>query len=282
VPHYYAERATIDSRLTLILLQEVCDAVTTPHADTRSQLDHINRFLAELYQDIQRLSDLLHKMGVRDAAIAALRGQHLSSYVSRLSQRWQTFITDALPERHADIVIRRYALNGQLPPRLADLGVEYGISRERVRQLEQAGLKRLRSRKRRKLLQQIALEVAYEITGLPPEEMLKPIDVSRESSPSDVMDVDDTAAEQDLETVAHEQTGSEESLADQEAKLPEYVIVARQRHPKAYARWTIEEDNRLRELYSSGMDITALAPVLERQPSAIRARLTKLGLLPPR
>ena len=35
--------------------------------DLRSQLDHINGFLATLYKDIYRVSELLHKMNAKDA-----------------------------------------------------------------------------------------------------------------------------------------------------------------------------------------------------------------------
>jgi len=145
--------------------------MAAPPLDLRSQLEHINRFLAGVYpdQEIRRLSDLLRQAGAGDTVIAVIRRQHLSAYLSRLSQRWRDFIAGVLSERHADIVIRRYALDGRPPPRLADLGAEYGISRERVRQLEQAGVKRLRSRKRRQALQRIALEVACEVAGLLPE-----------------------------------------------------------------------------------------------------------------
>jgi hypothetical protein len=200
----------------------------------------------------------------------------IPSYVSQLCHRWQSFIAAELPECHADIVIRRYSLNSELAPRLADLGVEYGISRERVRQLELAGMKRLRSRRRRQVLQQIALEVAYEVTGLPPEKMLKPMDATQGAILPVAKNASHAQDEQDLGAISDEPTEQEESLADKEWVLPEYVIAARQKHPKAYARWPIEEEERLRELFSGGMDITALASVFERQPSAIRARLTMI------
>ena len=52
----------------------------------------------------------------------------------------------------------------------------------------------------------------------------------------------------------------------------------RQRHPRAYEKWSAEEDERLRAQYGQGRDVSELAELLGRQPSGIRARLIKLGL----
>lgn len=53
----------------------------------------------------------------------------------------------------------------------------------------------------------------------------------------------------------------------------------RQHYPKAYAKWAEEEDKRLTEEYQGGKTIEELAKAFQRKPSAIRARLRKLGLL---
>jgi RNA polymerase primary sigma factor len=74
-------------------------------------------------------------------------------------------MAEILPSRRDDIIIHRYSLNGPPRPSLANLGNEYGISRERVRQLEKDALKRLRHPARRRRLERIALETAEEILG---------------------------------------------------------------------------------------------------------------------
>jgi hypothetical protein len=53
----------------------------------------------------------------------------------------------------------------------------------------------------------------------------------------------------------------------------------RQKYPKAYERWTSDEDERLKTKYHEGIGIVELATFFQRQPSAIRSRLAKLGLL---
>ena len=52
----------------------------------------------------------------------------------------------------------------------------------------------------------------------------------------------------------------------------------RQRHPRAYEKWSAEEDERLRAQYGQGRDVSELAELFGRQPSGIRARLIKLSL----
>lgn len=53
------------------------------------------------------------------------------------------------------------------------------------------------------------------------------------------------------------------------------------RYPRAYEKWTIEEDDDLKGMIALGHSIDQAAERFQRQPSAIRSRLGKLGLGPP-
>ena len=53
----------------------------------------------------------------------------------------------------------------------------------------------------------------------------------------------------------------------------------RREYPKAYAKWTEEEDIRLKNEYIQGKTITELAEIFQRKPSAVHSRLQKLRLL---
>lgn len=53
----------------------------------------------------------------------------------------------------------------------------------------------------------------------------------------------------------------------------------RQTHPKAYERWTLDEDDQLKVKYQEGVSVSELSTYFQRQPNAIRSRLAKLGLL---
>jgi RNA polymerase primary sigma factor len=56
----------------------------------------------------------------------------------------QTYITN-LEEREASVLRARYGLNGQRPQTLREVGDAMGITRERVRQIEKAALKKIKS-----------------------------------------------------------------------------------------------------------------------------------------
>ncbi len=53
-----------------------------------------------------------------------------------------------LPNRERKILAMRYGLDDEQPHTLEDIGLEFGISRERVRQLQNSALSRLRRRQK--------------------------------------------------------------------------------------------------------------------------------------
>ena len=53
----------------------------------------------------------------------------------------------------------------------------------------------------------------------------------------------------------------------------------REKHRRAYEKWTEDEDSRLRAEFAKGTSRAELAAIFERRPSAIKSRLQKLGLL---
>jgi hypothetical protein len=55
----------------------------------------------------------------------------------------------------------------------------------------------------------------------------------------------------------------------------------RQAHPRAYEKWTDEEDYQLGQLFRAEKSVKEIARLLQRQPSAIRSRLEKLNPTPP-
>lgn len=57
------------------------------------------------------------------------------------------------------------------------------------------------------------------------------------------------------------------------------VEAIRDEHPRAYEKWPPEEDASLASLFRSGLRLDDIAQRLQRQPSAVRSRLVKLGLV---
>ena len=53
----------------------------------------------------------------------------------------------------------------------------------------------------------------------------------------------------------------------------------RQKYPRAYVKWSQDEDENLKNEYASGQKIGELASKFQRQPAVIRSRLQKLGVM---
>jgi len=58
----------------------------------------------------------------------------------------------------------------------------------------------------------------------------------------------------------------------------ERVAEARKLHPRAFERWSDDEDERLRGLITDGRTLDEIIGILERQPNAVRIRTERLGL----
>jgi RNA polymerase sigma factor (sigma-70 family) len=56
----------------------------------------------------------------------------------------------ALPPRHREVLARRFGLDGRRPEPLATLAAEFGLSRERIHQIEREAIERLRRLMRRR------------------------------------------------------------------------------------------------------------------------------------
>jgi RNA polymerase nonessential primary-like sigma factor len=119
--------------------------------------DEISKAMAKPADDIRRLLKLNEKIGSLDVAIS---GDHDKSIVDTVADtkvndpsdilqnddiksgldRW----LDELTERQRDVLARRFGLRGYDADTLENVGLEVGLSRERVRQIQIEGLARLR------------------------------------------------------------------------------------------------------------------------------------------
>jgi hypothetical protein len=82
----------------------------------------------------------------------------------------------------------------------------------------------------------------------------------------------------DIFAAAEEALGLGESPTQYEERMRQI----RERYPNAYRPWTDELDRELTRRASEGADTRSLSAVFGRQPSAIRSRLTRLGIEPRR
>jgi len=65
---------------------------------------------------------------------------------------------------------------------------------------------------------------------------------------------------------------------DASPRKPWSLEEARTSNPRAYERWTPDEDAQVERLHREGNAPKAIAAALGRRPSAVRSRLGKLGL----
>lgn len=66
--------------------------------------------------------------------------------------------------------------------------------------------------------------------------------------------------------------------APQSSPQDDGLSEVKQRHPRAYEKWSPAEDAELLDLHRQGTSVAGLAEYFRRQPSAIRSRLAKLPL----
>ena len=83
----------------------------------------------------QSLQDLLADTGAISPDENMENGEMLSYLREAINE---------LPERHKNIILRRFGLNDEEPETLERIGVDYHVSRERIRQLESDALRLLR------------------------------------------------------------------------------------------------------------------------------------------
>ncbi len=57
------------------------------------------------------------------------------------------------------------------------------------------------------------------------------------------------------------------------------VTKLREEHPRAFMKWSEEEEQQLAELFLAGKNMNEIARVLKRRRGAIKLRLQRLGLL---
>ena len=82
-----------------------------------------------------------------------------------------------------------------------------------------------------------------------------------------------------LTGLAQEEISKSEKTEQTPPKRETHLHRIQELHPNAYTPWDDELENRLKELFLENKPIKEIAQVMGRQPSAIRARLLKMGLV---
>jgi RNA polymerase primary sigma factor len=112
------------------------------------------QFLLEVEREVVSLD---MEIGESGATLAELidtgRGDDPYDAVSLRAEREViASVLDTISPRERDVVVRRYGLDGSPPQTLEEIGRDYGLTRERIRQIQESALKKLRHPTRHRLL----------------------------------------------------------------------------------------------------------------------------------
>jgi RNA polymerase primary sigma factor len=114
-----------------------------------SDLINISREILSLDNPISSDGTLLLKDSIEDYQYASPE----ESIEQELMKRDLETALESLSKDEADIIRRHYGLGHYMPMSLKEIGVRYNLSKERIRQIEEKALSRLRNPKRIKKLQ---------------------------------------------------------------------------------------------------------------------------------
>jgi RNA polymerase primary sigma factor len=91
-----------------------------------------------------------------------------------------SLLLDTLTQRESDIVRLRFGLIDGVPRTLEDIGTKFGLTRERIRQIEAKAMAKLRHPSRREVLRDFLVDYDLEIDTSPFEYSIKNFVVGRE------------------------------------------------------------------------------------------------------
>lgn len=154
-------------------------------------------------------------------------------------------ILAALPKRDATVLRMRYSTTYGQRQTLQQIGDFFGLTRERIRQIEKRALRRARHPRACQNLRALLIEQSTRQGPRPQSEQPG-------NSP-----------------LARPQPGARDAW-------PEKL---RRTYSRAYEPWSLGEEAFLTKAFAAGRRIAEIAADLGRQPSAIETRLKRLGLL---
>jgi RNA polymerase primary sigma factor len=124
------------------------------------RLTHINRFLEQVFGEPTRLSDILLRSDLSPTKIESIKSRHRELVVDSVCEHLIGYLREVLPPRHARIVAERFCLSRPDQPTLRKIGEALGVSRERIRQLQNIGVRRLRAPARRAAVEEVVVAAA--------------------------------------------------------------------------------------------------------------------------
>jgi hypothetical protein len=133
---------------------------------TSQPVSHLDRLVAAVAPNCETLLPFLVACGIEEAHVTNLPPEALTRLTKAIAACWCDQLPLLLLSRTAMIIIRRYGLDGQAPASQGALGRQWGVTRERIRQIEMNGIQRLTLRKQQQRLMEKAAATARAVLGL--------------------------------------------------------------------------------------------------------------------
>ncbi len=270
----------------------------------------LNSILSDIYEtEDARVSQLLARAGFDARDIQTLRSRHMAKLADKLREivKKQVFKDHQLLFQ---LLSFRHGLEEERPLSLRNTGARMRLSGERVRQLEEKALSHCRKNERIQILESALKEYAGGLLASQGKE-------SPRQTPEDTVHSNNNSASSQKSVKACEfEIRSDENSAGSiilkplnRKGRPEIVVTEsnaqwfrdafdhaakslgwkfasnnaniseiKKKYARAYEKWEREEDRKLAKAVADGLVIDEISTILERQPSAVKSRIEKLGL----
>lgn len=137
----------------------------TPAERTLARLKGINRLLETIYGKPHFISDILRAKGFEEEEIQLIKRHHLEDYLDKFVDGLHEVFDNPKWDRLLETIRYRYGLAEREKMTLRAIGAIYGLSGERIRQLQNKAIRIMRNSKRKGKLENMAVNVAREVLG---------------------------------------------------------------------------------------------------------------------
>lgn len=278
----------------------------------RDYIVNFNALSKDVFGEECRISSILKSTNFSQEQITYLQGKGLNNLMQNIDFALRVYlISYSNTSKNCDILYQRYGLFGYKKQTLEHIGEQYGVSRERIRQLQAKTLKLLNKKRFPKMVivaacqtlkidvfETLADKIETSETGFAPDDRMSGA-IRKKKQPfsmtSQMLLVErkrPTELGLSVGIFTEERNGSNGTytviLYNQEAQKflidSMEVILTGQEEIASEAElqgspWTPAQEECMVDLFQKNVSISEIAVTLKRTPEGIRARLKKLGLI---
>lgn len=139
--------------------------VTYPVRGNLARLKGINKLLETIYGEPRFISDFLRVEGIEEEGIQLIKRHHLEDYLNKFVDGLSKVFDNPKWDRLLEIVRYRYGIAEGEEMTLQAIGDIYGLSRERIRQLQNKAIRIMKNPRRKRRLENMAMNVAKDVLG---------------------------------------------------------------------------------------------------------------------